>query len=433
MRKLANGLAYLLIIAVSIWAAVRGEQVRTIPAGRSRVVFWHFWGGAERQVVQDVVRRFNASQAEFWVDEVAIPGQNLDMKFYMSLSGGQPPDCLNQDDPIVGQWADKGVLLPLRALASPEEYQQLQRWLSPAAKRIGLYRGELFALCNGLDIRAMLYREDALHGGSPPATLAEFDALAKRASGDPRQLQFLPDDRRLWVYGAVFGGEFYNEATGKVTANDPRIVRALEWMVSYSKFHGLPAIQTFRANNREAGAGSPLLQGRFGMMLDGQWRVAELDAGLHKSRSFDYRVAPLPFPADGHENAGWVNGNFFLVPKGCRNPRGAWAFMKFWSGFGGFEHEAALTAARGGWIPASPDVAARPEFQQYLTDHPRFRTFVELSHSPNQFPTPNVKVQAYFFDRVNQAAQEALALKKSPQQALDEATRDVQAQLDSVR
>ena len=107
--------------------------------------------------------------------------------------------------------------------------------------------------------------------------------------------------------------------------------------------------------------------------------------------------------------------------------------MKFWSGFGGFEREAALTAAQGGWIPASPHVAARPEFQQYLQDHPKFRTFVNLSHSPNQFPTPNVPVQAYFFDRVNQAAQEALALKKSPQQALDEATRDVQTQLDAVR
>ena len=436
IRVTAWGGLLVLASAVLLWGLSAPRD--SIPAGRKRVLFWHFWGGAERQVVQEVVRRFNASQHRYWVQEIAVPGQNLDMKLYMAMAGGDFPDCLNQDDQVVGQWASRGILTPLRAVATADEYQALEAWLSPAARRIGTYDKELYALCNSLDLRALYYREEALQGKSPPHTLDQFDALAKLAGDDPQRIPFLPDDRRLWAWGIVFGGRFYDEQTGTVTASDPRIVAALEWMTSYTRTLGLENVRAFRSTNRETGASSMLLEGRYDWMLDGQWRVREFDqarqlAARQQRPPFRYGVIPLPVPEGGIEQAGWVNGNFFLIPKGCRNPQGAWAFMKFWSGFGGFEAEAAKTAARGGWIPASPAVIDQPAFQAYLQQHPQFRLFVELAGSPNQWPTPNVPEQAYFFERINQATEEALTLEKSPKQALEEATRDIQNRLDRRR
>ncbi|WP_339910402.1 hypothetical protein, partial [Symmachiella dynata] len=83
-------------IAVSLfglsWAVGMRSTESDIPPDRERVVFWHFWGGKYRHVVQDVVQRFNDSQTEFWVEEIAVPGQNLDMKFFMALAGGDFPD-----------------------------------------------------------------------------------------------------------------------------------------------------------------------------------------------------------------------------------------------------------------------------------------------------------------------------------------------------
>lgn len=419
---------------IIIWAAMTLSTARQdrVPAGRERVVFWHFWGGAERQAVRDVVARFNRAQDRYWVVEVPVPGQNLDMKFYMALAGGECPDVLNQDEQIIAQWADRGVLLPIEELTADEsQYRALLEWLNPAARKIGTYEGRLYALCNAIDIRAMFYRTEALHGLPPPQSIAELDRIAKRHSGDPARIAYLPDDRRLWAWGVVFGGEFYDEAADRVTANHPRIVAALEWMVSYTRFHGLQKVRAFRSINREAGAGSKLLDGRYGLMMDGQWRVAELDAARNADLAagrppLDYGVVPLPCPPGGRRHAGWVNGNFFVVPRACRNPLGAWEFMKFWSGFGGNEREAAITAAAGGWIPASRRVVEQPEFQSYLERHPNFRLFVELGDSPHQYPTPPLPVQAYFFERVNLAAEEALALEKTPQQALDEATRDIE-------
>lgn len=431
----------LLAVCVTAWAVVmsvagRGERV---PPERERVVFWHFWGGAERKAVGEIVRRFNESQDRYWVDEIPVPGQNLDMKFYMSLAGGDYPDLLNQDEQIIAQWAHRGVLVPLRELAADgAEYRELRQWLNPAARRIGTYHGELYALCNAIDIRALIYREDALGPLRPPRSLADLDRIAKRPSGDESRILYLPDDRRLWAWGVVFGGDFYNEQTGRVTANHPKIVEALKWMVSYTDYHGLQKIRAFRSTNREAGAGSMLIDGRYSMMMDGQWRIAELDAArrqaLQQGREpIEYGVCPLPAPPGGREEAGWVNGNFFVVPRGCRNPEGAWEFMKFWSGFGGNEAEAAVSAAAGGWVPASRHVVEQPAFQEYLAEHPQFRLFVELAESPNQFPTPAIAVQAYFYERVNLATEEALSLSKTPRQALDDATSDVQARLDAIR
>ena len=180
-----------------------------------------------------------------------------------------------------------------------------------------------------------------------------------------------------------------------------------------------------------------LLDGRYGLMMDGQWRIPELDTArqqaLEQGREpIRYGVVSLPAPPGGRTNAGWVNGNFFVVPRGCKNPQGAWEFMKFWSGFGGHEAEAAIMATSGGWIPASPKVVEQPAFEDYLQQHPNFRLFVELASSPHQVPTPPIPVQAYFYERINRAAEEALSLTKTPQQALDDATRDIQTRLVAV-
>jgi multiple sugar transport system substrate-binding protein len=146
-----------------------------------------------------------------------------------------------------------------------------------------------------------------------------------------------------------------------------------------------------------------------------------------------YGVVPLPPPEGGIANAGWVNGNFFVVPRGARNPRGAWAFMKFWSGFGGHEAEAARACAGGGWIPASQQVVDHPTFQAYLERYPLFRTFVELASSPDQVPTPGVPGAQFFQDEVIRAAEDAMYKLVPPRAALENATRRIQARLEAER
>ncbi|MEX0676882.1 MAG: extracellular solute-binding protein [Pirellulales bacterium] len=417
-----------------------------IPRGRREVVFWHFWGGKDRPVVEEICDRFNRSQDEFFVRPVAMPGNNLDLKFFLSVAGEDPPDVLNQDDPIVADWARRDALVPLTELATGEEYARLETWLFPAAREIGGYDGRLYALCNGLDIRALYYNADVLdrYGLEPPRTLEELDrAEAMIVAGNgvfPRQQYgYLPDPRRIWSWGIVFGGRFYDPGSGRVTADSPRIVAALDWMASYSRRYGADEVARFRKGDQALpGAAFPLFQRRYAMIMDGQWRVAEIAAVQAAARSRGereprYGVVPLPPPPGGLSNAGWVNGNFFVVPRGAKNPPGAWAFMKFWSGFGGHEAEAARASAAGGWIPASHIVVQHRIFQDYLRRYPMFATFVELAGSANQAPTPAVSGAQFFQDEVIRAAEDAMYKLVPPREALENATRRVQARWEAIR
>ncbi len=447
-----GGLALLLIVAL-VWGTVRDRAAPdATPADRREVVFWHFWGGKDRAAVEEVVRRFNASQQVHHVRAVAMPGNNLDLKFFLSVAGGDPPDVLNQDDPVVADWAHRGAILPLDELATAAEMQQLSPWLFPAARELGSYHlpgrvPQLYALCNGLDIRALYVNQTALaqHGLQVPTTLAELDQAAlamapPNESTDLRQFGYLPDPRRLWAWGVVFGGDFYDERTGQPTVNRPEIVAALEWMTSYRKLYGAKQVSAFRKGDQAlTGASSPLLAGRYAMLMDGQWRVAEIAAAERFAQAQQqpidtFDVTPLPAPPGGRTQAGWVNGNFFVVPRGAKNPAGAWEFMKFWSGFGGHESEAARTSIAGGWIPASGDVVRQPVFQDYLAEHPRFALFVELASSPNQVPTPAVPGAGYFYEEVVRAAEESLYRDDAapPQELLDRANQRIARHLEGL-
>lgn len=458
MKVLRNAALIALLTAVLLAPLVlqEGDQ----PAGHQQpgheeVVFWHFWGGEDELVVRNVVRRFNASQDRFVVRAVAMPGNNLDVKLFLAVTGGDPPDLINQDDPIIADWAERGAILPLEEIAAPDELAELDDWLFPAARRLCRYEGRLYGLCNGLDVRALYYNRTLLEQhpqlGAPrtPEDLLRLSEQLSRVDGNGRPLRFgyLPDSRRLWVWGVVFGGAFYDHQARRATVDDPPVVAALQWMAAFSQRYGPQQVAAFRQGDQQLpGSIFPLLpfsdhspHGRYAAILDGQWRVRDIarsqrarrEAGLPVA---EYGVWSLPFPRGGRKDAGWVNGNFFLVPRGAKNRDGAWAFMKFWTGFRSRRAEAAQTCAAGGWIPVSQSVVDQPRFQRFLRDRPLFRHFVELASSENQFPIPVVPGAPLFDREIRYVGSRAMRdLDTSPAELLRAANRRIQAHLDRSR
>ena len=408
------------------------------------VVFWHFWGGEDRPIVEEIIANFNASQSRHVARAIAMPGNNLDLKFFLSFAGGDPPDLLNQDDPVVADWAHRGAIRPLAELASPAELAALESWLLPAARSIGTYQGRLFALCNGLDIRALYVNKTLLDelGVAVPQTVAELDELAVRVAppdGRPRRrMGFLPDPRRIWAWGIVFGGRFWEPTApslaASVTADSPPVLRALEWMAGYRDLYGASELTAFRSGDQSlAGAAFPLLSDRrYAAIMDGQWRVRDIARAGERAGQDEFVVVPLPPPPSGNHRAGWVNGNFFLVPRGARNPEGAWELMKFWSGFDNHEAEAAAACAAGGWIPAAQAVINHPTFQHSLEQRPLMKVFVDLAASEHQVPTPPVPVAALYYDEVVAAAQDVLYRDADPRARLTTAANRVRSRLAEV-
>ena len=417
---------------------------------RETVIFWHFWGGRDRPIVEGIVKRFNESQDRYTVRAIALPGSNLDLKFFLSVAGGDPPDLLNHDEPVVADWAHRGVLTPLDELANADELERLHQWLFPTAWQLGEYDQQLYALCNGLDIRALYCNKTLLdeHQLDLPTTIDDLDRIAEtiapadEPSGRMR-MGYLPHPGRLWAWGVVFGGNFADlqadDPNRQITADSPKIAEALDWMAGYSRRYGPGEVAAFRSGEQAlTGAAFPLLANRrYAVVMDGQWRVrdiAEAQAAAAQSGQpiDEFAVTPLPSPAGGRRDAGWVNGNFFVVPRQARQKQGAWEFMKFWVGFEGSAAGTAQACADGGWIPVSQSVVQQPAYQQALVQQPLLSEFVRLASSPNQLPVPPLPVGSIYNQQVTQAAQDVLYRGDDPEQALRRAADEVRARLREV-
>ncbi len=431
------------------WMAMRHPATTPTPPDREEIVFWHFWGGEDRDVVEQFVDRFNRSQRRYYVRAIAMPGNNFDAKLYLSITGGDPPDLVNQDDPIVADWAYRGAILPFDEWVPENELADVQANLFPAAKQLGTYDNRLFAICNGLDIRALYYNKTILdqYGLQPPQTIAELDHIARTIAPPDEAIErrfygYLPDSRRLWAWGYVFGGQFFDAESGRVTCDSVEISATLNWMTQYSRWYGADTISAFRQGDQSLpGKRFPLLPltddamvGRYALVMDGQWRTRDIEALLEqrKERNLpapEFGVCPLPYPDGGRANAGWVNGNFFVVPRGARNQAGAWEFIKFWIGMDQPEL-AAEFCAMGGWIPPTYTVSQSNLFQRHLEQHPLVRPFMELASSDNQFPIPVVPGAPLFRRTIEQTAAEAFNQPDRVSELLEKARRVIQTHLD---
>lgn len=413
---------------------------------REEVIFWHQWTSNWAEVVHTIVRRFNESQDRYEVRPLIVAGGVANTKMMLGIVGGSPPDCMAQWSPVIAAWARRGMLTPLDSLMAEGEYERIQQWLYPAVREMGSYEGHLYGLATGMNAWALYYnprhfREAGLDPNRPPRTIAELDSAAEklfrfRSDHSIERLGFLPGNLLHW--SAVFGGRWLDPVTHRPQATHPQTIAALAWMQSYGKKYDINRIVQFQSGlASQFEADWPFLTGKISMVEDGQWRVTQI--AQYAPKDFEYRVCPLPSP-DGNKLACWSNGNFMIIPRGAKNPRGAWEFMKFWTGWtGGDDPDLQRAGARsaefyvwGGWLPAGRTIPTQPAYQEYMARYPAFRTFVDLIQSPDVQVTPQVPVQQFFLDRLGANVEAVMRGRKSPEAALQTVERETQEELRRV-
>lgn len=495
---------------------------------RTEVRMWHMWTGKWKGVVEDIVDRFNDAQTQttYEVVPLSVPGHAANSKFLLAVAGDDPPDCMAQWNPVIPKWADNDLLMPLNELMTPGEWADFQANTYPIAKKIGIYKGNLYGVTTGLNIWSCYYRTDHLYPvlepveagfietadrlyrlglkvaplRGPATRLQEagvtraldtlqwhvrewvpLDRLATRemrarvhkatypivhsiaaynrklhclvtAVSIARGLNFAPgsleelctlgrtldrfgrDDQltrlgflpRWWVhYVPGFGGAFcdWQGDPSKLTLDRPENLRALEFLVEQREGLGFQNIEMFQSGLRAGFTVEwPFISGHYSVVADGQWKVEQL---ADHAPELWYDTLPTPAPVGGKPSFGWSNGNFMIIPRNAKCPKGAWEFIKFWSGLSKPER-AAEFYTWGGWLPLSPAIAEAPTYRQYVRKHPQFRTFLDQMPSENIQPTPPVAYQDYLFDRIRQADDSAMRSTLTPREAVDRLKREIE-------
>lgn len=421
-------------------ATASSAAPKAAAGGKATVQYWHMWNTPWKEVIEgQIVPMFNQSSSSVVVQPTLVMSDTKgspEEKVITSIAGGTPPDIMTEWNKVLPTWADKGVITALETLLTPADQAPFKEWFWPIAYQIGQYQGHQYGAPSTMNSWALvwnkqLFQQAGLDPEQGPKDLQTLDSFAEKlfkqgSDNNYTQIGFMPGD--LWQFSDVFGGDFYDDTTQKITINSDKNLSALNWIVGYDKRYPAAQLANLNKINGASSAGKiwSQLTNTIDMSVDGQWRV--IDAARDVAKGFSYGVVPLPFPPGGRSSASWINGNYQVIFKEAKQQRPAMDFLKFWSGFGS-PAQMATICTFGGWIPCSPKVIPEQPFQDYLKKFPAFKVWTDIYQSPNTRITPVIGIQQEFSKYVDDAQNAAKALKAEPQAALANAQQQAEARM----
>ena len=415
-----------LILAVAVLVGVTlYSPPNRAPEGKIPITYWTGWTGHELEVQKRLVARFNREHPHIRVKIVSVAGSY--QKVRIAFAGGSTPDVCSAiwADELAG-YAIRGVLTPLddfmeEAGRSPDEFM-------PGIARMLHFRGKLYGLAataNSVFIayNKGIFRESGLDPEHPPLTLDELDIAAEKttkygANGNFIRYGFRPTALVWWAY--VFGGKWYDERTGRITANDPKNVEALRWMVSYARKYDINRMeafeQTFGSIQTVSG---PFFVGKTAMWATGEWAEEHIK---RYAPNLEWGYFAAPPPPGGRRNTCTVGGSVFVIPAACRHKKEAFEFLSWMCG----PEAVKEFCLRIGNIPPLKAVAAEPEFQR----HPLYKFAITLAGGENAFGPPPVPIWPMYSAEITRAEDYAMHGKEDPKKLLDQVTAKMQRELD---
>jgi multiple sugar transport system substrate-binding protein len=337
------------------------------------------------------------------------------------------------DGPQVAEWAERGALASLddrlasAGITSDDYY--------PPCWRQNYYDGHVWALTFCADPNfafvwnKAVFREAGLDPERPPQTIADLDRLAERLArrehGQLTRIGIIPwgiygSANSIFTWGWAFGGHFYDYRTHRVTANDPHVVNALEWMCDYARRYDITKINALQAGFG-SGEQNPFYIGKLAMTC---LHIGGLEDIRRFAPDLDFGATYIPAPPDGEAHSSWVGGWCVAIPRHSPHPRAAWTFVHWACATReGTDLMGRLTGLFPGYrrSPYLREAEGRPYYDMYR------RILEETRHQ-----RPVMPVQAYYMGALQRAVDSALYGRKTPQQALDQATAETQAELDLV-
>ncbi len=431
MRRILSIVLLVLLVAVGCGDR-RGGAGDGPRGGVVTVSIWHPWGGTQKEKFDRVVAEFNRTHKRIQVKSLFTPNDlSNNQKFFTSVAAGKPPDVIFVDGPQVAEWAERGALTPLdshlrRAGIRPDDY------FVPCWKQ-NEYKGHVWAMTYcadpnfGFVWNKQVFRDAGLDPDRPPETIAELDrlsdAITRREGGKLTRIGIIPwaqygSSNSLFTWGWAFGGSFYDEKRQKVTANDPRIVKALEWMCSYAKRYDINKVASLQAGF-QPGAQNPFYVGQMGLQCLHISGIAEIE---RFAPELDYGVGFIPSPPDGEVHSSWVGGWCMALPRGSRNTKLGWELIRW------------LCATDEGTTAAGRESGLFPGYRkssylQITRDKKNYGSFLRILEECRH-QRPVMPAQGFYMGALNRAVDNALYGKMTPKAALDQATRETQEELD---
>lgn len=343
------------------------------------------WWPFESPLINSSAAEFNCEHPEIAVnisvnDQV---GDDSNGKLLAAVAAHKPPDLVMSWDDLLTAWAAKGELQPIdaqvEALGIERSDYVDQAWQST------LWKDRQYGIPVDWDPDAMLwynkkvFAEVGLDPDKPPTTWQQVQDYAARIdkveNGKIQRLGFIPWDGWQFNYiqlGHQFGAPFDTGANGKIVLDSPQLRELFAYMQGIArKFGGAGKIDSFTSvTGAQGAAADPLLSGKVGMRLIGDWQLGQQANVGEKVFRETLGVTAMPPPPGGKpylSHSGWS----FMVPTGAEHVNEAMVYVEWMlesDNFGKYIGPA------NGWLPAKIETRS----QKYLTSDPTWRAILAI-------------------------------------------------------
>ena len=365
--------------ALAAASLVGGCAMEAVPKGRTLVRLWFSYGGTNREVLEGLVRRFNAQQGRDWVQAV-YQGDYFEglAKLRTAIAADCAPVLSHVVGEVVPYLAEAGVLEPLADYPGVRELDVIPE-LGQERSWVGGSERPLVALpFNRSTPIAYLNRELFAQAGlSAPRTWDELRSIARQLTGPQGRFGFgCPINWWFWV--ALVG-----QAGGTVVAQDGRIslgddagrqaLALWQELVRGGSMKPPPG----RDYNAWEQCNQDFLAGRAAMI----WSSTAFLKYLEAHAKFQVVAAPLPALI---RRAVPTGGTFWIVLRGAPSAEKA-AAVRFLR----FMHEPTQViewSTRTGYIPVTRAAVRQLEQRGYYAAHPNDRVALEQLSVADPWP-----------------------------------------------
>jgi len=342
--------------------------------GATKITYWRALTGAAGDTQDELVRKYNDSQQDIFVD-VQFQGAYAELmqKLLAGLAAGEVPDLVLLDSPFLVLFAKDGVLVPLdKFAADPQVGMDLGQFI-PGLLADSYYKGTLYGLPLMRSTPLLYFNRDMFkEAGLPdrvPETWDEFKEfcakLSKVENGEPVRwgVSFTMGlTTAHWYFqGAVyaFDGEVTDEDfNSKLTEPGAKAAAQLWQDLVFKEKTAIPGIED---------AQNDFLNQRVGMVFGSTGSYANL---LSKA-TFQLGAGFMPAQV---QRLVPVGGSVIAMTSTDEARQAAtWEFMKWFTS----PENNAYVVEKTGYMPTSPAALEVPSLQAFFEAHPERMVAVE--------------------------------------------------------
>jgi multiple sugar transport system substrate-binding protein len=329
------------VAAALLTLGIAAAGVAVATAGRAasptKLTVWVGWSARELGVFKKVAAEYDKAHPNI---TLSVVGNINDQKIVAAIRAGQAPDVVSSFNSYnvgvycgTGGWIDLAPYLAKSHISASDFPAATRYYTQYAGKRCAL---PLLADTYGLYYNKSLFKKAGI--SAPPQSIAELTADAKKLTvrnkdGSLKQvgidpfIGFYENVPERWVI--AFGGKWLDGKNHSMLAKSAGWSKWLKWQKSLIDWYGYKNLVKFQAGlGDEFSASNAFEAGKVAMNLDGEWRVAFIQA---EHPTLDYGTAPVPVDSSvaGTYGSGYINGTIIGIPKNGKNTNDAWDLVRW--------------------------------------------------------------------------------------------------------